>query len=127
MDSQVEDFVSEPTIEKLLKLKREHLISLMSHYGLVVDKSKRKAQIRDALIRHTVENDILSDDALEYISKDEKSEALRIREMELEHEKEMRLRELEYERGKLEFEKEQERKRLEYEKEQEREKREYEK
>ena len=127
MDPQVEDFVSEPTIKKLLKLKREHLISLMSHYGLVVDKSKRKAQIRDALIRHTVENDILSDDALEYISKDEKSEALRIRELELEHEKEMRLRELEYEREKLEFEKEQERKRLEYEKEQEREKREYEK
>ena len=59
MDPQVEDFVSEPTIKKLLKLKREHLISLMSHYGLVVDKSKRKAQIRDALIRHTVENDIL--------------------------------------------------------------------
>ena len=123
MDPQVEDFVSEPTIEKLLKLKREHLISLMSHYGVVVDKSKRKAQIRDALIRHTVENDILSDDALEYISKDEKSEALRIREMELEHEKKMRLRELDYEREKLEFEKEQEMKRLE----QEREKGEYEK
>ena len=117
MDPQVEDFVSEPTIEKLLKLKREHLISLMSHYGLVVDKSKRKAQIRDALIRHTVENYILSDDTLEYISKDEKSEALRIREMELEHEKEMRLRELEYEREKLEFEKEQEREKREYEKE----------
>ena len=123
MDPQVEDFVSDPTIEKLLKLKREHLISLMSYYGLVVDKSKRKAQIRDALIRHTVENDILSDDALKYISKDEKSEALRIREMELEHEKEMRLRELDYEREKLEFEKEQEMIRLE----QEREKREYEK
>ena len=123
MDPLVEDFVSEPTIEKLWKLKREHLISLMSHYGLVVDKSKRKAQIRDVLIRHMVENDILNDDALEYISKDEKSEALRIREMELEHEKEMRLRELEYEREKLEFEKEQERKRLE----QEREKLEFEK
>ena len=54
MDPQVEDFVSEPTIEKLLKLKREHLISLMSHYGLVVDKSKRKAQIRDVLISHMV-------------------------------------------------------------------------
>ena len=124
MDPQVEDFVSEPTIEKLLKLKREHLISLMSQYGLVVDKSKRKAQIRDKLITYMVENDILSADALEYISKDEKSEALRIREMELEHEKEIRLRELEYEREKLEFEKEQERKILEYEKELERERRE---
>ena len=87
MDPQVEDFVSEPTIERLLKWKREHLISLMSHYDLVVDKSKRKAQIRDVLIRHMVENDILNDNALEYISKDEKSEALRIREMELQHEK----------------------------------------
>ena len=123
MDPQVEDFVSEPTIEKLLKLKREHLISLMSHYDLVVDKSKRKAQIRDVLISHMVKNDILNDDALEYMSKEEKSDTLRIREMELEHEKEMRLRELEYEREKLEFEKEQERKRLE----QEREKRECEK
>ena len=123
MDPQVEDFVSEPTIEKLLKLKREHLISLMSHYGLVVDKSKRKAQIRDVLISHMVKNDILNDDALEYMSKEEKSDTLRIREVELEHEKEMRLRELEYEREKLEFEKEQERKRLE----QEREKRECEK
>ena len=65
MDPQVEDFVSELTIDKLLKLKRKHLISLMSHYGLVVDKSKRKAQIRDVLIRHMVENDILNDDALE--------------------------------------------------------------
>ena len=106
MDPQVEDFVSEPTIDKLIKLKREHLISLMSHYDLVVDKSKRKAQIRDVLIRHMVENDILNDNALEYISKDEKSEALRIREMELQHEKEMRLRELEYEREKLEYERE---------------------
>ena len=58
MDPQVEDFVSEPIIDKLLKLKREHLIYLMSHYGLVVDKSKRKAQIRDVLIRLMVENDI---------------------------------------------------------------------
>ena len=135
MDPQVEDFVSEPTIEKLLKLKREHLISLMSHYGLVVDKSKRKAQIRDKLITHMVDNDVLSDGALEYIPKEEKSEALKIKEMELEHEKEMRLRQLEYEREqekerreherlKLEFEKEQERKRLEYEKELERERRE---
>ena len=116
MDPQIEDFVSEPIIEKLLKLRREHLISLMSHYGLVVDKSKRKAQIRDALIRHMVENDILTADALEYISKEEKSEALRLKEMELKHEKEMRLRELEYEREKLEFEKEQERERRECEK-----------
>ena len=112
MDPQVEDVVSEPTIEKLLKLKREHLISLMSHYGLVVDKSKWRAQIRDKLITHMVENDVLSDDALEYIFKEEKSEALRIKEMELEHEKEVRLRELEYEREKLEFEKEQETKDL---------------
>ena len=117
MDPQVEDFVSEPAIEKLLKLKREHLISLMSQYGLLVDKSKRKARIRDVLIKHMVDNDILNDDALEYISKDEKSEALRIREMELEHEKEMRLRELEYEREKLAFEKEQEREKRECEKE----------
>ena len=127
MDPQVEDFVSEPTIDKLLKLKREHLISLMSHYGLVVDKSKREAQIRDALIRHMVKNDILNDDALEYISKEEKSEALRIKEMELEHEKQMRLRELELEREKLEYEKELEREKRESEREQEREKREYEK
>ena len=117
MDPLVEDFVSEPTIEKLLKLKREHLISLMSHYDLVVDKTKQKAQIRDKLITHMVENDILSDNALEYITKEEKSEALRIKEMELEHEKEMRLRELEYEREKREYEKEQERERRELEKE----------
>ena len=85
MDPLVEDFVSEPTIEKLLKLKREHLISLMSNCGLVVDKPKQKAQIRDKLITHIVENDILSHDALMYISKEEKSEALMIKEMELEH------------------------------------------
>ena len=110
MDPQVEDFVSESTIEKLLKLKREHLISLMSHYGLVVDKSKRKAQIRDVLISHMLKNDILNDDALEYISKEEKSEALMIKEMELEHQREMKLRELEYER-------EQEKEKREHEKE----------
>ena len=39
-----------------------------------------------------VENDILSDDALEYTSKEEKSETMKIKEIELEHEKEMRLR-----------------------------------
>ena len=127
MDPQVEDFVSEPTIEKLLKLKREHLISLMSHYGLVVDKSKRKAQIRDKLTTFMVDNDILSDDALEHISKEEKSEALRIKEMELEHEKEMRLRQLEYDREQEKERLEHERLKLEFEKEQEREKRECEK
>ena len=127
MDPQVEYFVSDPTIDKLIKLKREHLISLMSHYDLVVDKSKRKAQIRDVLIRHMVKNDILNDDALEYISKDEKSEALRIKEMELEHEKEMRLRQLEYDREQEKERLEYERLKLEFEKEQEREKRECEK
>ena len=98
MDPLVEDFVSEPTIEKLLKLKRELVISLMSHYDLVVDKSKRKTQIRNVLISHMVKNDILNDDALEYMSKEERLETLRVREMELEHEKEMRLRGLEYDR-----------------------------
>ena len=127
MDPQVEDFVSEPTIEKLLKLKREHLISLMSHYDLVVDKLKRKAQIRDKLITHMVDNDILSDGALEYFSKEEKSEALKIKEMELEHEKEKRLRQLEYKREKEKERREHERLKLEFEKEQEREKRECEK
>ena len=100
MDPQFEDFVSEPTIEKLLKLKREHLISLVSNFDLVVDKSKIKAQIRDKLITHIVGNDILGGDALEYISKEENSEVLMIKEMELEHQKEMRLRELDYEREK---------------------------
>ena len=124
MDPQVEDSVSEPTVEKLLKLKREHLISLMSNYDLVVDKSKRKAQIRDKLITHMVDNDILSDGALEYISKEEKSEALKIKEMELEHEKEMRLRQLEFKREQEKEQREHERLKLEFEKEQEREKRE---
>ena len=120
MDPLLEDFVSEPTMEKLLKLKRDYLISLMSHYDLVVDKSKRKVQIRDKLITRIVANDILSDDALEYISKEEKSEALMIKEMELEHKKDIRLKELEYE-------KELEKEKRESEREQEREKREYEK
>ena len=57
------------------------------------------------------------------LSKEEKSEAPRIKELELEYEKEMRLKELEYEREKLEFEKDQEIQRRE----QEREKRECEK
>ena len=127
MDPLVEDFVSEPTIDKLIKLKREHLISLMSHYGLVVEKSKRKAQIRDKLITYMVDNDFLSDDALEHISKEEKSEALRIKEMELEHEKEMRLRQLQYDREQEKERLEHERLKLEFEKEQEREKRECEK
>ena len=60
-----------------------------------MDKSKRRAKLWDKLITHMVKNNILSDDALEYISKDEKPEALRIKEMELEHENEMRLRQLE--------------------------------
>ena len=91
MDQKVEDCLGEPTTEKLLKLKREHLISLMSHYDLVVDKSKRKAQIRDVLITYMVKHDILSDDAMVNIPKEEKSEALMIKEMVLEHQKEIRL------------------------------------
>ena len=39
-------------------------MSSMDEYGPVVDKSEQKAQIRDVLIRHMFENDLLNDDAL---------------------------------------------------------------
>ena len=107
-------------------MKREHLISLIGHYDLDVNKSKRRAKLRDTLITHMDENDILSDDALQYISKEEKSEVLRIKEMELDHEKGMRLRQLEYERGQEKEKREHDRLILEYEKKQEKERREYE-
>ena len=97
-------------------MKREHLISLIGHYDLDVDKSKRRAKLRDTLITHMVENDIFSDDALEYISKEEKAEALRIKEMELDYEKGMRLRQLEYGRGQEKEKREHDRLILEYEK-----------
>ena len=59
---------------------------MIGHYDLDVDMSTGRVKLRDKLITHMVENDILSDDALEYISKEEQSEALRIKEMELENE-----------------------------------------
>ena len=77
-----------PSLEELLALKRIELIDLASHLGVSNKKYFKQQQILDEIIVNLVDNEILEEEAMEYVSK-ELSEAIKIKQMELEMQREI--------------------------------------
>ena len=100
MNSKVERFMENSPSEELLALKRIELIDLAGHLGVSIKTYFKKHQILDEVIVNLVDNEILEEKAMEYVSKEEGSEGMKINQMELQferekQEKEMQLREKE--------------------------------
>ena len=89
MPSKVATIIENPSLKELLTLKRIELIDLASHLGVSIQKYLKKQQILDEVIVNLVDNEMLEEEAMEYISKKEVSEAIKIKQMKLEMQKEI--------------------------------------
>ena len=78
MASKVEKIMENPSLEEILALKRTELIDLAGHSGVSIKKYFKKQQILDEIIVNLVDNEILKEEAMEYVSKEEVSEAIKI-------------------------------------------------
>ena len=78
MASNVAKFMENPSLEELLPLKRTELIELAGHLGVSIKNTLKKQQILDEIIVHLVDNEILKEESMEYVSKEEVSKAVKI-------------------------------------------------
>ena len=79
MASKVGKFMENPSLEELLALKQIELIDLTGLLGVSMIKYFKKQQILVEIIVNLVDNETLEEEAMEYVSKEEVSEAVKIK------------------------------------------------
>ena len=89
MATKVEKFMENPSLAELLALKRIELIDLAGHLEVSIKIYFKKQQILDEIIVNLVDYEILEEEAMEYFLKDEVSDAVKIKQMELQMQREI--------------------------------------
>ena len=104
MASKVGKLMENPSLEEILAFKQIELIDLASHLGVSIRKYFKKQQILNEIIVNLSDNKMLEEEAMEYVSKEEVSEAIKIKQMSIA--KRDRTGKLAIERERLEIERE---------------------
>ena len=94
--AEVEDFVKEPTIDKLLSYKRDIIFDIASQYDIELGTRPKKFKIRDLIIRHLVQEDLWDKTFLEYLEEGRETEEIVRREYDF------KMRSFEFEKEKFE-------------------------
>ena len=89
MATKVEKFMENPSLAELLALKRIELIDFAGHLEVSIKKYFKKQQILDEIIVNLVDYEILEEEAMEYFLKEEVSDAVKIKQMELQMQREI--------------------------------------
>ena len=97
----LETFVEEPTLQVINGLKKSHLLEVANYYKLEMNNSQRKSEIKQLVIDHLIDEEIIPEDKVEQTSvvnvTDDNTLELRRLEMqdrEKERECQLRLKEL---------------------------------
>ena len=85
-----------------MALKRIEVIDLAGHLGVSTKKYFKKQQILDEIIVNLVDNEMLEEEAMEYVSK-EVSKAIKIKVMELQFEREKQEKEMQVEEKEMQI------------------------
>ena len=64
------------------------MVDLAGHLGVSIKRYFKKQQILDEIIVNLVANETLEEEAMEYVSKEEVSDAVKMKHMELQFERE---------------------------------------
>ena len=97
----LETFVKEPTLRIINVLKKSQLLEVANYYTLEVNNSKKKSEIKQVLIDHLIDEEIIPEDDMDQTSAnvtDENTLELRrleIQDREKERECQLKLKELE--------------------------------
>lgn len=103
MAFNAKDFVANPTVDRLLVLRKEDLCVLGKMLQLSFKSSQKKIEIRNVIVQHFVDEDVFEESALKYIVW-EKSDSVKLKEMELQMQ--FKLQELDFQRVKEKEERE---------------------
>ena len=96
-----EQFMASPSVELFDSLRKEELVSLGEHLGLVVNKSMKKLVIQNALVKHLISVEVFDNAMMSRYALDSEMQynlkklELEDKEKEREREDKVRLRELE--------------------------------
>ena len=95
----MEEFICKPSVELLqtAKIRKADWIELASHYGVVIKSYWKKLEVKNAVIRNLVDQEVLHESALTLCEAEAGSDDKAVRRLELEVERE-RLRDREKER-----------------------------
>ena len=104
----LEEFLKAPDAHVIETLKKDELFEFVTKFHLNIRRSARKVEIRNAVVQHLVEQEILGDSALSMVA-----ENVKIENRNFEHELELKRLEIEQERERRAFERE----RIEFERE----------
>ena len=104
----LEEFLKAPDAHVIETLKKDELFEFVTKFHLNIRRSARKVEIRNAVVQHLVEQEILGDSALSMVAENVKIEnrnfehELELKRLEIEQERERRI----FERERIEFERE---------------------
>ena len=59
MSFDVEKFVTTPTVGELNLLKKNELLQLMQHCKLMADTSLRKSQVKEVVLNHLIDKEVI--------------------------------------------------------------------
>ena len=105
MGVSVEEFLDCPSQSLIQKCRRTDLIEIAKHYNLSFPSGIRKQELRNILVEFLVDENILPEEALDLIL-EIKSEAVRLKELDIQFQREMEEKRLEMERVKEERDRE---------------------
>ena len=90
MASKVDKFMENPSLQELLALKRINWLMWLVVQEFQLKKYFKKQQILDEIIVNLVDNETLEEEeVMEYVSKEEVSEAVKIKQIDLDLQREI--------------------------------------
>ncbi|KAJ8021639.1 hypothetical protein HOLleu_38900 [Holothuria leucospilota] len=126
MPFNLDEFVASPSVEELDSLKKSEIVKVAKHYGIEFQPLMRKDEIKRYVLEYLVDESILPSTVLETAITVPTDNTFELKRLEIEMNKEIRLKEMEREREKEEREMQMQKEREEREERERREAREHE-
>ncbi|KAJ8021241.1 hypothetical protein HOLleu_38385 [Holothuria leucospilota] len=117
MPFNLDKFVASPSIEELDSLKKSEIVKVAKHYGIEFQPLMRKDEIKRYVLEYLVDESVLPSTVLETAITVPTDNTFELKRLEMEMNKEIRLKELEKEEREMLMQKEKEEREMQKEKE----------
>ncbi|KAJ8035092.1 hypothetical protein HOLleu_22203 [Holothuria leucospilota] len=108
MSFNLDEFVASPSVEELDSLKKSEIVKVAKHYGIEFQPLMRKDEIKKYILEYLVDESILPSTVLETAITVPTDNTFELKRLEMEMNKEVRLKELEKEEREMQMQREKE-------------------
>ncbi|KAJ8022814.1 hypothetical protein HOLleu_37813 [Holothuria leucospilota] len=119
MPFNLDKFVASPSVEELDSLKKSEIVKVAKHYGIEFQPLMRKDEIKRYVLEYLVDEGVLPSTVLETAITVPTDNTFELKRLEIEMNKEIRLKEMEREREREERERERKEREMQMQKEKE--------